>query len=229
MKKLTMLFAAALFAVGVSAQNVITVDQLNPFSGIQANGNRIELFVTQNPDLPLSMTVDMNGNDPNHLRWWETDGMLQIKYMPKNREKPIIIKLNVHTLEKLDLQGSSMTMETPWNGHIVTVNLSNSAKLTAEIYAKDLMVNTQSSATAVIKGESKYADYDTRLKSVLDARNYTAQSTSLRAGGYSEAYVYGTERIVIEALDGATVFKRGNPEIYRERTTRGGHVNYIGN
>lgn len=224
-----MLLAAAMIAAGAAAQNVITVDQLNPFTGVQASGNRIELFVTQNSELPLSMTVDMNGNDPNALRWWETDGMLQIKYSPKNKEKPIIVKLNVHTLDNLELQGSSMTMETVWNGHMVTIGLSNNAKLTAEIYAKDLKVTTQSSATAVIKGQSKYADYETRLKSVLDARNYVAESVFLRAGGYSEAYVYGTERTVIEAVDGSTVFKRGKPEIYRERVTRGAHVNYIGN
>ena len=228
MKKIILMFSAALMASGVSAQSNITADNLSPFRGLQASGNRIELYVTQNPELPLSMTVDLNGNDPNMLKWWETEGMLQIKYTPKNKEKPVVIRLNCHTLEELELTGVSMTMEGQWRQDMVTVSLYSSARLMAEIYAKDLKVNTQTSATAVIKGGGRYADYDTRSKSVLDVRNYEVESAFLRAGGYSECYVYGKERLIIEALDGAAVFYRGMPEIFRERTSRGGHTNPIG-
>ncbi len=228
MKKLILLFSAALMAAGVSAQSSITVDKLNPFRGIQATGNKVELHVTQNPELPLSMKIEMNGNDPNMLKWWETDGFLQIKYTPKEKDKPVVVRLNCHTLETIELVGVSMTMEGKWQADMVTVDLSGSAKLTAEIYAKDIKVTTQTSSAAVIRGGGRYADYDTRSKSVLDARNYAAESTFLRAGGYSECYVYGKERLVFEAYDGASVFYRGKAEIFRERTTRGGHANPIG-
>lgn len=228
MKKIVLLLSAALLAAGVSAQNNITVDNLNAFRSLQVNGNKIELTVTQNPELPLSMGIEMNGNDPNVLKWWETDGTLQIKYSPKNKEKPVVIKLNCHTLEELDLQGASMVMEGKWEQNMVTINLSGSAKLTAEIYAKDLKVNAQTSATAVIKGGGRYADYDTRSKSALDVRDYEAESAFLRAAGYSECYVYGSDRLVIEAFDGAAVFYRGTPEIMRLRGNRGGHINSIG-
>ncbi len=227
MKKIIMLFSAAILAAGVSAQS-ISVDNLDPFRGLQATGNKIELHVTQNPEQPLSISIEMNGNDPNMLKWWESEGLLQIKYTPKNKEKPVVIKLNCHTLETLDLTGVSMTMEGVWKQDLVTINLFSSAKLTAEIYAKDLKMTAQTSATAIIKGGGLYADYDTRSKSVLDVRNYAAKSAFLRAAGYSECYIYGKERLIIEAFDGASVFYRGTPEIFRERTARGGHTNPIG-
>ncbi len=227
MKKIFLLLAAALLTAGVYAQN-ITVNDLNPFRGLQVSGNRVEIIVTQNPGQPLSMSIEMNGNDPNMLKWWEADDALQIKYTPKNKEKPILVKLNCHTLDNLDLTGSSMTMATPWKANMITIIMSSNARLSAEIYAKDLKVSAQTSATAVIKGSGTYADYDTRSKSVLDVREYEVQSAFLRAAAYSECYVYGKERLVIEAFDGASVFYRGTPEIFRERTSRGGHTNHIG-
>ncbi len=228
MKKIILLFSTVLLAAGVSAQGSITVDDLSSFRGIQASGNKIELYVTQDAKQPLSMKVELNGNDQNMLKYLVGEGILQIRYTPKNKEKPIVIRLNCHNLETLDLTGVSMTMEGTWQTDMATVTLYSGAKLTAEIYAKDLKVSTQTNATAVIKGGGRYADYETRSKSVLDVRNYNAESTFLRAGGFSECYVYGKERLIIEASDGASVFYRGKPEIFRERTVRGGHTNPIG-
>lgn len=223
------MLAAIVLAAGATAQNhnQITIDKINPFKELQVNG-KIELFVTMDESQPLSMSIDMNGNDPNQLNRWEADGALQIKYSPKSKSQPVVIKLNCHNLDTINAQAASVTVESVWTGNMITVNLGSSAKLTSEISCTDLKVTTQTSATAVLKGEARYADYEARTKSILDARDLAGTSATLRAGGYSESYVYGTERIIIDAFDGASVFYRGNPGIFRERVTRGGHTNTIG-
>lgn len=227
MKKVILMLTAALFAVSVSAQNKITVDNLRHFNEIQVNG-KIEIFVTLDTLRPLSMEIEMNGNDQNQLNWWDTDSTLIVKYTPKSKGQPVMIRLNAHTLEDLNLQSTSMTIESPWEAGIVTINLATNAKLTTEIHCKDLKVTAQTGSAAVLKGTARYADYDTRSKSTLDARALAATSTTLRAGGYSECFAYGTERLIIDAYDGAAVFYRGTPEIMRKRETRGGHSNPIG-
>lgn len=227
MKKSFLLMAAVCIAAGASAQNKITVDKLTPFSEVQVNG-KIEMFVTIDPEQPLSMTIDMNGNDPNQLKWWEEDGALQMKYSPKSKGQPVVVHLNCHDIKGMDIQSASVTLESIWQKDMVTLNLGNNAKLTAEIYCKDLKVTAQTNAAAVLRGTARYADFDARSKCTIDAREMAGTSTSLRAGGYSESYVYGKERLIIDAFDGASVFYRGNPEIFRQRTSRGGHTNPIG-
>lgn len=227
MKKTFLLLTAALFAFNISAQNKITVDKLGQFTDLQVNG-KIELFVTMDSKLPLGMSIDMNGNDPNQLKWWEEEDALQIKYSPKSKGQPVIIHLNCHSIKSLDIQTASVTVESRWEQNMVTLNAGSSARLTADISCRDIKVTSQTSAAVVLKGTADYADYDVRSKSTLDARAFDAVSATLRAGGYSESYVYGRDRLIIDAVDGASVFYRGNPEIMRQRTTRGGHTNPIG-
>lgn len=227
MKKLFLLLASAFMAAGASAQHQISVDNINPFKELHVNG-KIELFVTMDENRPLSMTMDMNGNDPNQLNWWESDGALQIKFSPKSKAEPVIMRVNCHGLDGMDIQAASVTVDSIWQGNILTLNLASNAKLTAEIYCKDIRVTAQTGATAVLKGTARYADFEARSKCVIDARDFAGTSTTLRASGYSESYVYGKERLIVDAYDGASVFYRGTPEIMRQKTSRGGHTNPIG-
>lgn len=227
MKKCFFLLAATVVSLTAMSQNqTITVDKLDPFGELQVNG-KIELFVTIDPKAEQSMRVEMNGNDPNLLKWWVTEGALQIKFSPKSKEQPVKIRLNCHTLESVDVQVASVTVEGTWESKMLTANLATSAKFSAAISCKDLKVTMQSGATAVIKGEARWADYDVRTKSVLDARGLASVSTNLHATTFSEAYICGTERIVIDAVDGASVFYRGTPDFFRERVARGGHTSTI--
>lgn len=227
MKKTFLMLTAVLFAASLAAQNKITVDKLNPFRQLQVNG-KIELFITLDTDRPTGMSIDMNGSDANQLKWWEEEGALQIKFSPRSKAEPVIIRLNAHTLESIDIQRASVTFETPWTQFMTTVNLAMSAKLTAEIHSTDIKVSTQTSAVAVLKGSADFADFDAHTKSKLDARDFNATNATMKAGIYAEGYVYGTQRLIIDALDGASVFYRGKPEIMRQRSVRGGHINSIG-
>jgi hypothetical protein len=228
MKKCFSLLAATVVTISAMSQNqTVTVDKLDPFGKLQVNG-KIELFVTIDPEAEQSMRVEMNENDPTLLKWWVTEGALQIKFSPKSKGQPVKIRLNCRTLESIDVQVASVTIEGTWASKMLTANLATGAKFSAEISCKDLRVTMQSGATALIKGEACWADYDVRTKSVLDARALAGVSTTLRTSTFSETYIYGTERIVIDAVDGASVFYRGTPEIFRERVARGGHTNAIG-
>lgn len=227
MKKTIFLPIALLFAVNLAAQNMIIVEKLNPFGQLQVNG-KIELFLTIDPAQPLTMNIDLNGNDVNHLNWWDADGVLQIKYSPRSKAEPVIIRLNCHSLESMDIERASVTVESPWTEFMTTLNLSSGARLTAEIHSKDIKATTQTSSALVLKGSADFADFDARSKSTLNAREFEAGSATLRGGGYSESYVYGRDRLIIDAVDGAAVFFRGKPEIMRQRTTRAGHINSIG-
>jgi hypothetical protein len=228
MNRFFSLVVAIVMTATAAAQNqTITVDKLDLFKELQVNG-KIELFVTINPTAVQSMSIDMNGGDPNQLKWWANKGALQIKYSSKSKSEPIIIHLNCCGFESIDAQGASVTVEGEWSGDMLTAQLTTSAKFTAEAHCKDLKVSMQTGATAILTGEACWADYDVRTKSTLDARALAAVSTSLRANSFSETYIYGTERVVIDAADGASVFYRGTPEIFRERTSRGGHTNPIG-
>lgn len=227
MKKFVFTAFALLLAGGAGAQNKISVGIDQPFDVIESNG-KIELFVTIDPSRPASMDIDMNGNDHNLLNWEVREGTLHMKYPPKNKSLPVIIRLNCHRLSGLTLSASSVTVETAWEAPMVTIGMSSYAKLTAGIRCKDIRAITQTNSTAILRGAAKYADFDARSKSQLDARDFEAVSLTLRATGFSESFVYGSERMIIESWDGASVFYRGEPEIFRKREGRGGTINSIG-
>jgi hypothetical protein len=228
MKKCIMLVVAMVVMTTVFAQNsTITIDKLDPFKELQVNG-KIELFITNNPNSSQSMTIDANGNDPNQVKWWNTEGVLQIRFSPKSKEQPVIIRLNAHSLETIDVQVASVTIEGVWSGSLLTANLATGAKFTATIECKDLKVSMQTAAAAHISGEIDYANYDVRSKSTLDARELAAKSADVSATIFSESYIYGSERIVITATDGASVFYRGTPTILRKKFARGGYANPLG-
>ena len=239
MKK-TFIILTTLFAVTstivASAQNpntppttssTITVSGLNTFDAIEASG-RMEIFVTIDPAKPAGMTIELNDNDPNRLKWWDDGGVLEIKHTYTNRSKPVVINLNCHALTGLTLSGASMTVKTPWAAHMITIDLVSSAKLVASVEAFDLRITARMNSTAVITGSGTYTDCFGYSSSVLDLRDYASRSVSLTATGRSECFVRGTERLVVESLDASSVFYIGKPDILRLHEVRGGHINTIG-
>ncbi len=210
-----------------STESIITVSGLKAFDTIEASG-RMEIFVTIDPARPVGMIIELNGNDPNRLKWWDDDGVLEIKHTYTNRSKPVVIELNCHAITDLTLSGTSMTIKTPWVAHMVTIDLVSGAKLVATLEAFDLKISARMNSTAVITGNGTYADCFGYSSSVLDLRDYSSRSVSLSATGRAECFVRGTERLVIDALDASSVFYIGKPDILRLHETRGGHINPIG-
>jgi hypothetical protein len=174
------------------------------------------------------MTLEYNGNDQNKLKWWDKGGKLQIKFASNSKDQPIVVKLNCQQLTNLSLlKGASMTATNTWTQKMITVEMSSDAKLMATIEATDIQLTAATGSVAAIKGIATYAAFEGRTRASIDAVGFSAKSTEVRAGGYSECKAYGSERLVVEAVDGAKVFWRGTPDILR-LSSRGAKIYPIG-
>ncbi len=203
------------------------IDGLKPFSTLSAEG-KIEIFVTVDPAHPQTMTIEFNGNDQNKFKWWDNEGKLELKFASSAKDRPIVVRLTCARLSSVDLSGASMTTVVPWRAKMMTVEMSAGAKLIATIETTDIELNATTKSVAVIDGLTTYAAFDARARSVVDASNLDAKSATLRANGYAECRIHGSERIVVDAFDGASIFWRGGPEILRLSHSRGATINPIG-
>jgi small nuclear ribonucleoprotein (snRNP)-like protein len=228
-----LLTLAALFAAStagtISAQDrTMTLDGLKEFGAIEAAG-KIELITTIDPAQSPSLSIEYNGNDQNKLKWWDDGGVLQLKFNSSTKDKPVVVHITCRSLSTLDLSGgASMTTTTTWVEKMVTIELSSNSKLTATIEAVDIQLSAQTGSVVIIEGIGTYAAWDVRTRSSLDAHKFESKSTTLRTNGYAECKVYGSERLVVDATDGAKVFWRGAPDILRLRSSRGANVYPIG-
>lgn len=246
MKKLSLLMAAV-FAAGfawgqdaagsaapvntppAAASNgtVSNIDGLKSFSTLTASG-KIQLFVSVAAGQNQSMTIEYNGNDQNKFKWWDNDGTLQLKFSSSPKDLPIVVRLTCARLSNVDLMGASMSTVAPWAANMMTVNLGAGSKLTATIETSDIQLDAVSKSVAVIDGLTTYAAFNARTRSSIDASNLDSKSTTLQASGYAECRVHGSERLVIDAVDGSSIFWRGGPQILRVAHSRGATVNPIG-
>ncbi len=208
-------------------QGTITVSGLKSFNAVEADG-RMEIFITIDPAATPELAIELNGNDPNQLKWWDDNSVMKIRHSNTKTSKPVVVRLTCRALIDLTISGASVTIQTPWVAHITTIDLSSNAKLVASIEAFDLKITARTNSTALITGIGIYTDCFCHSNSVLDLRDYVSRSVSLVGGGRSESFVHGEERLVVTALDNAAVFYRGKPTVLRLNEVRGGHANPIG-
>ena len=225
---LTMLFAAGAMCTLSAQEKTMTLDGLKEFSTLEATG-KIEFIVTIDPAQAQTMTIEYNGNDQNKVKWWDEHGVMQMKFASSAKDKPISVHITCQQLTNLSLsRDASLTTTNSWVQKMITIELSSNAKLTSTIEATDIQLTAQTGAVAVIKGIGTYASFEGRTRASIDAVGYQSKSTDLRASGYSECKVYGSERLIVNAVDGAKVFWRGTPEILRLSSSRGANIYPIG-
>jgi hypothetical protein len=233
---LAALFATAVFGPSAAqaqaqaqvTEKTMTLDGFKEFSTLKASG-KIELVVTLDATQPQTMTIEYNGNDQNKVKWWDEQGTMQIKFASSAKDNPIMVKLTCQQLANVSLaKGASMTTTTPWVQKMITVDVSSGSKLTVNVETTDIKLSAQGGAAVIIKGICTYASFDGLTRSSIDAVGLIAVSTDIHASGYSECKIYGSERVVVDAVDGAKIFWRGTPEILRLQHSRGANIYPIG-
>ncbi len=230
MKKLLLLTAAIFLANGAFSQEKTIEEGLPYFNSIRATG-KAEIVVTINPDKPLGMVVEYNGNDKSRLAWEVSKkGELAMKFYSNKKALPVRITLNCHTLLSLTLNGASLTVadKTVWKEKIATVSLSNGGRFTGRVDMTDLKLTASNGAAAVVTGKGRYATLRAHSKSIVDARELDVSSVSLTADGKAECYVAGRDRIFIEAFGAASIFYIGEPDILRVDAVKSAHIHHIG-
>ncbi len=224
------LLCSAVFLLSIfvaAAQDTIIAKNLQPFGTISLDGG-IWGSIQQIPEsAPASLSICLNGNNADQVKWSIKDSVLSIRFSGTSRSNLPHVTIHYHQVGTLKLDAASVHFSDSLGTSLLSFLLQGGAKLTADVSCDDLVLDVQGKSSALLRGETRYLTIKAR-NSAVDTRELNAVSTTLEASAISEAFVYGSERLVLEARDGASIFYRGNPAILRKNTLRSGRINYIG-
>jgi len=195
-------------------QTRLRSDAMDKFSKITLSGKlNVELI----PSGRDSISITLFDSDLAKFKWNIANDELSASLRPTigGRGRAEIKIYYAEPIVSISGSGSEILIQQPIKSHILTLAIGSGGKLTAAVECADLELNAAGTSTVTVTGSTKYLTLRASESSKVDARYLQSFSAQVNASTSAEVYVWATDRAVISAGSGATVFYRGNPAILK--------------
>ena len=120
--------------------------------------------------------------------------------------------------------GSDVYSEGPIQVEALDVKASGGSDLKLDLNVKELTCDISGGSHANIKGKAQYMSITARGGSDFEGKNLTAENCKLKVQGGSDAYVYVTGEISMEAHGASDIHYKGSPKITYQRSSGGSDI-----
>lgn len=230
MRKIITVLMCALFAVEVSAQQVIKSNEVGNFKSLALSGKmQVELIHADSN----SIEITLFDSDITRLKWGVNNEVLNVTLRPAmNGSGRAEVKIFYKSIDAIDISSGELTSKDTITSGLFNLKVSSGATVTAEFQCMDMEIETVGNSVALLKGYSKYLTLRSSEKSKLEARGLECVSAVATAVTGGEIYLCAQERMEAYAKTGSTIFYKGDPTILRVPTSKfmglGASVHNIG-
>ncbi len=229
MKKIALLAATALLSWGAAAQQdreseaqrggSVSVDWMQPFSGVAIDGPMRVKFVRVTGDEPMKISYDTRSSAASRVKASvDKAGVLNIREK-SSREQVDTTHVTVYyrRLERLTVAEAEVSFAQPIVEPMVDVSFSGGARVDAAFDVRDLVMNVTGKCRISLSGAARYFDL-TVSTALVDAFALKTMSARVDASHGAVANVQVDERLEAYAAS-AKVYYTGAPEIVRGETS----------
>lgn len=230
MRKIFAVVVCVLFAVEVSAQQVVKSAEIGAFSSISLSGKLQVQLIKADTN---SIEITLFDSEIARLKWGVNNEELSVSLRPAlNGSGRAEVKIYYKSIGALSISGGELTSKEAIVSDLFDLKVSSGAKITAEFKCTDMGINVTGNSVALLNGYSRYLDLHASEKSKLEARALECMSAIANASTGGEVYVCAQERLEADAKTGSTIFYKGEPTILRVPTSKimglGASVHSIG-
>jgi len=216
--------AALLTAATVSAQNV-KEENIADFATVNFTG---KISVEVIPSDENKVEITLQDADASRLVWGVNNGVLSIRLKSgsfgSSSSGSATAKVYCKTLASIQLNGAEAITQGVWKGDMLSVDLSNGAKLTTEVSSLDMDIRATGNSIAQFSGTTKYITLRANTRSKVDARKLRAMNADVTSAAGAEVYVFSEERLVADASVTATIFYLGKPSLLKLSEKLGSNI-----
>jgi len=238
MKKLLSILTLCALAATASAQQPVQSpqqtrlrsDAMDKFSKLTLSG---KLSVELIPSGRDSITINLIDSELSRFKWNIADNELSasLRPSPGGKGRAEIKIYYAAPIVSVVSSGADVLIGQPLKCKLLAMAISGGGKLTAAVECADLELSASGNSAASLTGSTKYLTLRASESSKVNCRYLQSVSAQVDASSNAEVYVWATERAVISASTGATVFYRGNPSIFKTSIPKvnfGASINSIG-
>lgn len=227
MKKIILIFAASILCMAAAAQEPdsvrhrggsVSVDWLQPFTGVSVTGPMRVNFVHVAEGEPMKISYDTKSNTTSRVKASvDRNGVLNIvEKRALEAADTTEVTVCYRTLESLTVNGAEVHFEQPVACPMLDVRFSGGARADVAFAVYDLVMTVTGKCRIALSGEARYFDL-TVSTAWIDASALTTMSAHVDASHGASVRVQATERLEVYA-DSARVYYVGQPEVLRGET-----------
>jgi len=223
MKKLFWAAIAALFTANTVSAQIVRGESVSDFATANFTGKiSVELILSNENKVEITL----QDADASRLNWGVSNGVLSIRLKSSGVKSPgsATAKVYCKTLASIRLNGAEVITKGLWEGDMLSVELSNGAKLTTEASCLDMDIRATGNSIAQFSGTTKYLTLRANTRSKIDARKLRAMNVDVSSTASSEVYVFSEERLVAEASVSSTIFYQGKPSLLKLSEKLGSNI-----
>ncbi len=204
--------------------NVTTEEREVPeFHGLKVSSG-IDVFITQNSDVELSLEADENLHDV--IKTEVEGGILKI-YADKNirMAKSKKVYLTYKSLDKIHISSAGdVKGQNLLTGDDLDISLSSAGNLNLEVQVNRLKINISSSGDARLSGSTDELDADLSSAGDLYAFDLIAKKGRVTVSSAGDARVNITEDADLRSSSAGDIEYMGNPERINIHTSSAGSI-----
>lgn len=217
MKRLVFLVVMVLAAANGFAQHKITSDMVDEFSEVSFSGNvKVELIKAEKNYMDIEL---INVADISKFKWTQNNGAINLTLRPSSGEA--VVKLYYSKpLTFINISAGQLTAPQTMESDVIRITAGSGAKLKLDIRALDLELDASGNSAMVLTGSAKYLTVRAGEKSKINAVELDAVAINADASMGAEVHVKVDERLEANAKTGATIFYKGNPTIFKDKSSK---------
>ena len=215
---------------GQGSRQSIKGHDLDKFSAVSLSGRLNVEIIPSGKD---SISITLYDTELDKLKWNVSKDVLSVTLKPLPAGKggaDVKIYLAQPPLTLISA-GADVLIREKMKSLTCAMTISNGAKLTAAIDCTDFELSISGASIAAITGAAKYCTITAWESSKVDCRALESVSASVEASTGAEVFIWASERAVLAAKTGATIFYRGNPAVLKQSISKvglGASINNIG-
>jgi len=229
----TLFLCTAISIVVASAQEKrtqIRSDRMEKFSKVSLSG---KLSVELIPSGKDSLSIVLTDSELDKLKWSVTKEVLSVSLRPTpgGKGKAEVRIYYSQPIDAVTVSGSDVLFRERLKNKMLSFTVGGGGKLTAQAEALDLELSASGNSAVSLTGAAKYLTLRATENSKVNCRQLASVSAQVDAATAAEVFVWSSERAVMSAGSGATIFYRGKPSIIKESVSKiglGASINNIG-
>ncbi|MBX2872027.1 MAG: DUF2807 domain-containing protein [Saprospiraceae bacterium] len=206
--------------------NVIEQNRnLSGFQNVKASSG-IDVVIMQGSQDKVVVKADDNLADKITTR---VDGNTLVLAVERNSSirnaksfKVLVTASNLKAI--MSSGGSDVYSEGVIKADALNIKATGGSDVKMELAVKELTCNVSGGSDANLKGKAQYMTITALGGSDFEGKNLTAENCKLKVQGGSDAYVYVTGEISMEAHGASDIHYRGSPKVTYQKSSGGSDI-----
>ena len=221
MKRIAVLSVLICMVWTVSAQQSIKSQHVSPFHDITLSGRlNVEMIAADSSAIEV-MLVDA---DISRFKWSVSDDVMNVSLRSQIGNKGYAdVKIYYsEPISDIRVFEGQLIMKDTLNSGILKVSVASGATVTALLNVQDLEIEAVGNSVVQCSGNAKYMSLRATEKSKIDTRSVQSTSIEVDTSIGAEVYVSASERLVTNAKTNSSIFYKGEPQIFKQRSPKMG-------